>query len=106
VRFFATIKDMTTKFFHPSLLLLFFNPGFGINILNPQHLFAKFLSHQNPGSGKRDSDLYQMNTDPQPCLLVIICPPSDEVQCRQNQNILRLPFTAAGFRHPGVKSHL
>ena len=30
VKFVATKKDMTTNFFHPSLLLLFLDPGPGI----------------------------------------------------------------------------
>jgi hypothetical protein len=47
VKFVATKKGMTTNFVHPSLLLLFLDPGFGmvknqdpgsgINIPDPQH---------------------------------------------------------------------
>jgi hypothetical protein len=38
VKFVATKKDMTTNFFHPSLLLLFLDPGSGMGkIPYPQH---------------------------------------------------------------------
>jgi hypothetical protein len=47
VKFVATKKGLTTNFFHPSLLLLFLDPGSGmgknqdpasgINIPDPQH---------------------------------------------------------------------
>jgi hypothetical protein len=37
VKFVTTKKGMTTNFFSPSLLLLFLDPGSGINIPDPQH---------------------------------------------------------------------
>jgi hypothetical protein len=51
VKFVATEKVMTTNFFHPSLLLLFLDPGSGmgknqdpgsgINIPDPQHCLSE-----------------------------------------------------------------
>jgi hypothetical protein len=37
VKFEAAKKGMASNFFHPSLLLLFLDPGSGINIPDPQH---------------------------------------------------------------------
>jgi hypothetical protein len=39
VIFVATKKIGKKLFFHPSLLLLFLDPGYGINIPDPQHCF-------------------------------------------------------------------
>ncbi len=63
VKFVATKKDMTTDFFHLSLLLLFLDPGSGmgknqdpgsgINILDPQHWFKSdmYVEESVDGNG-------------------------------------------------------
>jgi hypothetical protein len=45
VKFVATKKGMTKNFFHPSLLLLFLDPGSGM------------VKNQDPGSGINIPDL-------------------------------------------------
>ncbi len=67
VKFVATKNGMTTNFFHPSLLLLFLDPGSGmgknqdpgsgIKIPDPQHCVGTVNSLSNPDFLKSNPDL-------------------------------------------------